>query len=235
MAVSRKLITALKQELKSCANPDLARQMRAYMKSSMQLYGIKAEQLRQICKTVFRQYPLQDFFSWHDTVLALWQGAGFREERHCAIELCEWRNYRPFQTLDALPLYEEMIVTGAWWDLVDPIAAHRISYLLSRYPGQMKRVLKDWSHSDDIWKRRTAILSQLRFKDKTDLDLLYRCIEPSLGSEEFFLKKAIGWALRDYAWHDMREIVRYVNANKSRLSTLSQREALKNRKKINKR
>ncbi|MBF8270065.1 MAG: DNA alkylation repair enzyme [Gammaproteobacteria bacterium] len=121
-----------------------------------------------------------------------------------------------------------MIVTGAWWDLVDPIAAHRLRYLLSRFPKQMNTVLLQWSHSNDVWKRRAAILSQLRLKDKTNLDLLYRCIEPSLDSGEFFLQKAIGWALRDYAWHDSREIVRYAAAHKNRLSKLSRREALKN-------
>ena len=196
------------------------------------MYGIKAVPLRQVCRTTFRQYPLQGFDRWRDTVLALWRGARFREERHCAIELCELPEYRIFQTLKSLPLYEEMIVTGAWWDLVDPIATHRISYLMSAFPGHMARVLKQWSHCGDIWKRRTAILSQLRFREKTDLDLLFQFIEPSIESDEFFLQKAIGWALRDYAWYDIDEIVRFVNANKYRLSKLSQREALKNRAKL---
>lgn len=232
MAVSRKLIHALRRELQASANPELAMPMQAYVKSTMPLYGVKAVPLRQICKTVFQQHPLKGFEHWRDTVLALWRSAGFREERHCAIELCEARDYRVFQTLDTLPMYEEMIVTGAWWDLVDPIATHRINYLLSAFPGEMTRVLKQWSRCDDIWKRRTAILSQLRCKEKTDLDLLYQCIEPSIDSDEFFLQKAIGWALRDYAWSDIAEVVRYINNNKHRLSKLSQREALKNRARL---
>ena len=232
MAVSRKLIHALRRELQASANPELAMPMQAYVKSTMPLYGIKAVPLRQICKVVFQQNPLNGFDHWHDTVLALWRGARFREERHCAIELCEARDYRKFQTLDTLPMYEEMIVTGAWWDLADPIATHRINYLLSAFPEKMTRVLRQWSHCGDIWKRRTAILSQLRFKEKTDLVLLYRCIEPSIDSDEFFLQKAIGWALRDYAWYDIHEIVRYVNVNKTRLSKVSQREALKNGNKL---
>lgn len=234
MAVSRKLIKVLRQELSSRANPGRAVRMQAYVKSAMPLYGINAPIQREIARAVFQLYPLKNFDHWHDTVLALWRGARFREERTCAIELCEVRKYKAFQTLDTLPLYEEMIVTGAWWDLVDPVATHRIRYLLTEYPARMVPVLKQWARCENIWKRRTAILSQLRRKGKTDLDLLYKCIEPSLGSSEFFLQKAIGWALRDYAWHDIREVDHYVNANKHLLSSLSQREALRNRNKLNK-
>jgi 3-methyladenine DNA glycosylase AlkD len=79
-----------------------------------------------------------------------------------------------------------------------------------------------------MWKRRAAILCQLGFRRETDLDLLYACIEPSLESKEFFLRKAIGWALRQYAWTDPREVRRYVTANRERLSPLSVREAMKN-------
>ena len=80
----------------------------------------------------------------------------------------------------------------------------------------------------NIWKRRSAILIQLKAKEQTDLDFLYACIEPSLDSKEFFLRKAIGWALRQYAWTDPVEVRRYVVANEARLSGLSRREALKN-------
>jgi 3-methyladenine DNA glycosylase AlkD len=85
-----------------------------------------------------------------------------------------------------------------------------------------------WSRSKDLWKRRTSILCQLGFKAETDLGLLYECIAPSLGSREFFLQKAIGWALRQYAWTDGAEVRRYVRLNRDRLSALSSREALKN-------
>lgn len=234
MAVSRKLISALRHELKSHANPEYGARLQAYVKSAMPLYGLKAKTMREISKAVFQQFPLDDFDHWRDTVLALWRNAKFREERACAIDLCDERKYRCYQTLDSLPLYEEMIVTGAWWDLVDPIATHRIRYLLSEFPQKMLPILKRWSRCDDIWKRRAAILCQLRRKDKTDLKLLYQCIEPSLDSSEFFLQKAIGWALRDYSWHDIHEIIRYVNAHKNRLSKLSQREALKHRSKLEK-
>ncbi len=92
----------------------------------------------------------------------------------------------------------------------------------------MKRKMLAWSRSKDLWKRRTAILCQLGFKADTDLGLLYEVIEPSLDSREFFLQKAIGWALRQYAWTDGAEVKRYVRLNRARLSALSGREALKN-------
>ena len=96
----------------------------------------------------------------------------------------------------------------------------------------MTAAMRAWSTDDDMWKRRSAILCQLRAKERTDLDLLYGCIEPSLGSKEFFLRKAIGWALRQYAWTDPAEVQRYVRENEARLSGLSKREALKNVKPV---
>ena len=125
-------------------------------------------------------------------------------------------------------MYEELIVTGAWWDYVDVLASHCLGELLRRHPREMKRKMKEWSRSDNIWKRRSAILCQLQFKQETDLALLYGCIAPSLDSREFFLRKAIGWALRQYAWTDPAEIRRYVREHEARLSPLSRREALKN-------
>ena len=126
-------------------------------------------------------------------------------------------------------MYEEMIVTGAWWDCTDAIAPHRIGdYLLRGYPESMTPVMIQWSRSTDRWKRRSAIICQLGFKEATDLGLLYACIEPNLDDRDFFIRKAIGWALRDYAWTDPDEVSRYVREYDSRLSALSRREALKN-------
>ena len=104
----------------------------------------------------------------------------------------------------------------------------RIGPILRDYPTPMRRKMLAWSKSSNLWKQRTAIICQLGFKAETDLKLLYACIEPSLGSREFFLQKAIGWALRQYAWIDGDEIKKYVRLNRTRLKALSCREALKN-------
>ena len=232
MSADKNLIDALKRSLQAHADSNAAPLMQAYMKSNMPFYGVKTPQMRKICKDVFSAHPLTSFERWRDTVLNLWRKAKFREERHCAIQLCESRRYLDYQTLDTIPVYEEMIVTGAWWDYVDVIASHRIGYLLKQYPKQLKTLLKQWACCDDMWKRRAAILAQLSYKGDTDLKLLYACIQPSLGSQEFFLQKAIGWALRTYAWYDISEVMAFIEKNKTKLSPLSQREALKNRAKL---
>lgn len=222
------LLTRLRAALREVADPARAPAMQAYMKSSMPYHGVPTPVLRALCKQVFADVELPSAEAWRRQVLAIWRGAEFREERYAAIELTGLLRAAPFQTLDALPVYEEMIVSGAWWDYVDAIASRRVGLLLRRFPDQMKPIMLEWSRSGDLWKRRTSIICQLGFKAETDLGLLYACIEPLLASREFFLRKAIGWALRQYAWTDQDEVVRYVSANEARLSPLSRREALKN-------
>jgi len=219
---------AVRAALRRVADPAKASPMQAYMKSKMPYLGVNAVPLRKVCREVFAGVDFPTAAAWRRAVRGLWRGARFREERYCAIELTGVRRFDRFQDLAALPMYEEMIVTGAWWDLVDGIAGHRLGTLLRRFPREMKREMRAWSRSDDLWKRRSAILCQLTFKKATDLDLLYATIEPSLGSREFFLRKAIGWALRQYAWTDPTEIRRYVREHEKQLSPLSKREALKN-------
>lgn len=206
--------------------------MQAYMKSAMPYLGIQTPELRVICTRLFAAHPIETSVAWRSACLRIWREARFREERYAAIGLTGFRLYGSFQTLETLAMYEEMIVTGAWWDFVDTIASKRLGALLRVYPSRMRTQMLKWSRCGDLWKRRSAILCQLGFKDDTDLALLYACIEPSLSSSplsgEFFLQKAIGWALRQYAWTDPREVARYVREHQGELSPLSKREALKN-------
>ena len=106
-----------------------------------------------------------------------------------------------------------MIVTGAWWDYVDQLAGKHMGHLLATHPEDIRPVLLRWAGDDDIWRRRTAILAQLRFKDRTDPGLLFAVIEPSIARKEFFLRKAIGWALREYSKTRPDAVTRYVEAN----------------------
>jgi 3-methyladenine DNA glycosylase AlkD len=212
--------------LTAIADPARAPAMQAYMKSAMPYLGVSAVPLSAACKTLFADLTYASSAAWQADVLALWHGAQFREERYAAIALTGIRAARPFQHIDALAMYETMIVSGAWWDYVDNIAGQRLLILLQNDPVPMKRAMLDWSTDADMWKRRSAILCQLGAKAATDLDLLYACIAPSLGSKEFFLRKAIGWALRQYARTDAQEVRRYVAAHEADLSPLSKREAL---------
>jgi 3-methyladenine DNA glycosylase AlkD len=210
------------------AEPERAAPMQAYAKSALPFLGVTAVPLRKVCREVFAEMDFPTAAAWRRAVLGLWRGARYREERYGAIELTGVGRFEPFQDMAALPMYEEMIVTGAWWDLVDGIASHRLGLLLRRFPREMRKEMLAWSRSDDLWKRRSAILCQLTFKKTTDLELLYATIEPALGSREFFLRKAIGWALRQHAWTDPGEVRRYVREHEKELSPLSRREALKN-------
>jgi 3-methyladenine DNA glycosylase AlkD len=222
------LLATVRKALRRAADPSKAAAMQAYMKSSMPYHGVPTPLLRQVCKAAFSRLQFASAAQWQTEVLNLWRPARFREERYAALYLAGDKRGRPFQTVSAMKLYEELIVTGAWWDYVDDIAAHRIGAILSDYPAPMRRKMLSWSRSSNLWKRRAAIICQLGFKAETDLELLYACIEPSLGSREFFLQKAIGWALRQYAWTDAIEIKKYVTRNRGRLSALSCREAMKN-------
>jgi 3-methyladenine DNA glycosylase AlkD len=222
------LLGKVRKALRLVADPAKAPTMQAYMKSQMRYHGVPTPLLRQVCKAAFSDLPFSSAALWRKQVLDLWRAARFREERYAALQLAGDKRAVAFQDLTAVGMYEELIVTGAWWDYVDDIASHRIGAILRHYPGPMRRRMLSWSRSDNLWKRRTAILCQLGFKDRTDTDLLYACIEPSLASKEFFLQKAIGWALRQHAWTDPAEVRRYVRLNQPRLSALSRREALKN-------
>lgn len=222
------LLLRVRRELRRVGNPRRAIGAQAYMKSAMPYHGLSAPLLRATCKRIFSQTELPSRSEWRAHVLDLWRGAKFREERYAAIALAGDKRAAAFQTPAAMPIYEEIIVTGAWWDYVDDVASHRVGPILHEYPAPMKKKMLAWSTSANMWKRRTSIICQLGFKQHTDLDLLYACIEPSLVSKEFFLRKAIGWALRQYAWTDPAEVKRYTRRNRDRLSGLSYREALKN-------
>lgn len=220
-------VVAMRSALAAAADPERAPRMQAYMKSEMPYRGIAAPDMRAISKRVFADHPLSPCEDWRAAVLELWRGAQFREERYAAIELLAQRSHRACRTPDVLPMYEEMITTGAWWDYVDEMA-HHVGNLLRAHPEEMRPVMRTWSTDRNVWKRRVSIICQISFKKDTDRDLLYANIEPNLAERNFFIRKAIGWALRSYAWSEPEEVVRYVAANEARLSGLSRREALKN-------
>ncbi|MBX6384432.1 MAG: DNA alkylation repair protein [Microbispora sp.] len=219
------LLKAVRLALTEAADPARAASMRSYMKSEMPFLGVPAVRRRPVLRKVFAEHRLSSAPEWRRAVLTLWREAEYREERYAAIELSGHRFYRPWQTLYTVPMYEEMIVTGAWWDLVDDIAVHQIGTLLRLYPESMRRQVLEWAHDPNLWKRRTAILCQISFKEQTDVHLLYACIEPSLSDTDFFARKAIGWALREYGKTNPEEVLRYVNH--MGISGISRREALR--------
>ena len=227
MARPSRLLLALRRELAALGDPERARGAQAYMKSAMPFHGVGAVPLRASCRKVFDGLLLPDAEAFRREVLGVFRGATYREELYAAVELARLKRAAPLRDLAFLPVCEEMVVTGAWWDVVDPVASHLLGELLRKEPRRMRREMLAWAGCGDLWKRRSAILCQLGFKRDTDLGLLYACIEPALGSKEFFLRKAIGWALRQYARTDPEGVRRYVGEHADRLSGLSRREATK--------
>jgi len=202
------------------------------MKSAMPYRGLSAPLLKATLRPLLADpaYRLGTREEWDATVRALWDGAAYREERYAAVAVTGHRHYRGWQDARAVPLYRHLIETGAWWDFVDEIASRRIGPILRADPEHEAARMRRWAREEHLWVRRAAILSQLGSKDETDLDLLSECIEMNLGSREFFINKAIGWALRQYAHvgPEAGEWVRsVVAAYGDRLAPLSRREALK--------
>ncbi len=221
------LLETLRTGLRLIADSGRAPAMQAYMKSAMPYLGVANGPRTALCKEVFAALNWPDSAAWQADVLAIWRAAQFREERYCAVNLSGVRAARTFQAMDALAMYEEMIVTGAWWDYVDEIATNRLGLILAADPARMKPAMLGWARGDNMWKRRSAILCQLHAKAATDRHFLMACMAPSLSSKEFFLRKAIGWALRHYARTDPDWVRSYVADNDAALSPLSKREALK--------
>jgi 3-methyladenine DNA glycosylase AlkD len=217
----------LRAKLAAAADPARAAGMQAYMKSKMPYYGLTSPQVDAVCKKVFAENPFASCDEWQAAVLKLWRGARFREERYVAIRLVSLKRHRTCWSPELMPMLEEMIVSGAWWDYVDALA-QVVGELLRSHPKKIRPVMRAWSTDANLWKRRVSIICQLSFKRDTDLELLYANIEPNLSDRDFFIRKAIGWALRQYAWTNPLEVTRYVRDHEAQLSGLSRREALKN-------
>lgn len=221
------LVEAVRHRLAAAGDPAKAGPMQAYMKSAMHYHGVPSPGVKLICRETFPTHPLPDRPTWEACVRTLWDEATHREERYVAIALTGHRHYAGWQDADALPLYDHLVVTGAWWDFVDDVASRRVGPILRADPQTVAPVLLRWAEDDNIWRRRVAIIAQLGSRDATDVPLLTACIAPSLGRPEFFLRKAIGWALRQYARTDPDWVRSYVDGRASELSGLSRREALK--------
>jgi 3-methyladenine DNA glycosylase AlkD len=227
------LIVALRAAFAAHADAAHAAPMQAYMKSALPFYGIAAPLRRRITAEAVKRHPAQDSAALVRTMRALWRGARFREERYAAVELPRLGRVHPkLVTLDLLPLVEEMITTGAWWDLVDDISGNVLARLLERYPRDIKPLLRAWANGDDLWLRRAAMLCQ-RSLDAAqfDAELLYDCVLPSIGNgkfaHEFFIRKGIGWALRERSYAAPDEVRVFCQEYAAQLAPLTRREALK--------
>lgn len=229
MTADLALIEDVRTRLAAEGDPDRATAQQAYMKSVMPYFGVTLPRATAIAKEVFAAHPLASYEEWRDTVLALFRDATHRELWYVAEQLAEWRAYREYAArLDSLEVYEAIISGGAWWDIVDGVASHLVGGLFQTDAAWLSARMREWSTDDHLWKRRTSIICQLRRRADVDLGLLYDCIAPNLDDRDFFIRKAIGWALREVAKTQAHEVIRYVEEHRDTLSGLSKREALKN-------
>ncbi len=226
MDESTALVAAVRGGLAEAGDARKAPEMQRYMKSELPYRGVAAPERRALAKRLFAAHVLESTSEWRRTVLTLWREASYREERYVAIDLTGHRLYARWQTPDLLPLYEEMIVTGAWWDYVDEVANRRVGPLLSAYRAELTPVMHAWAKDADLWKRRTSIICQLSFRSATDTELLAAAIEANLDDRDFFIRKGIGWALRQFARTEPGWVRSFVDSHPE-LSPLSVREAVK--------
>ena len=226
VTADRALADAVRVALAAAGDPERARGAQAYMKSAMPFHGVPVPEVRRIARAELAAHLPPDRQTWHDTVLELWDRATHREERYAALALVRSSRAARYQDIESLELYRHLVVTGAWWDLVDELARAVGAVLRSVGPAAVA-VVRYWSRDDDLWLRRVAILCQLGAGVATDRALLADCIDANLADREFFIRKAIGWALRDLARADPVWVRAFVEAAGDRLSPLSRREATK--------
>ena len=226
-AANAALIQKLRTDLWVRADASRAVRMQAYMRSVMPFLGVPIQSVRALCRSALAEFRLEGLAEWRSTILALWREATYREELYAALEILQLPHFRPFRTIELLPLYEELVIAGGWWDTADTIAASLLGELVVLDPAAMTGEMRRWARDANLWKRRSAILCQLNLGTATDQQLLYDCIEPSLSERSILLRKAIGWAVREYARIAPEAVIRYVEEHSDRLSPRSKREALR--------
>ncbi|MBK8611932.1 MAG: DNA alkylation repair protein [Flavobacteriales bacterium] len=215
-------IAPLHATFKHHANAENAAAMSAYMKDRFPFFGIKAPQRRELVKDHSALYgapALDELPAIARSAFALPQ----RELHQVAVDLL-MKHAKKLGPAD-LPLVEELITTKSWWDSVDGLAIHVAGVILKKHPKEIAKWSKRWIGSSDMWLNRTAILFQARWKEDTDQALLFANIDRHVGHKDFFIRKAIGWSLRELGATDPEAVSAFVRSRK--LSPLSEREAMK--------
>lgn len=204
------------------ADADRAFQMKKYMKDLFPFFGIQANPRRAICSQFLKDYGLPEKKVLFELVKLLWE-KDEREFHHFGAELVH--KFKNSIEEDDLEIFQWMIIHKSWWDTVDFIAANLVGNYFRKYPQHTYQMVQKWQDSENMWLQRSTLIFQLKYKEKTDVDLLTRQILALKDSKEFFLRKAIGWALREYSKTNPDWVREFVG--KTTMSGLSTREALK--------
>lgn len=211
-------------QLAAVANPEKAPPMAAYMKTDQPFYGVQTPARAQIFSELVERFPPRDRDEYREAVLALW-GQPHREEQYLAVGYA--KTFTQYVTLSSVPLYRRLIIDAAWWDLVDDIAVKLVGGVLFNQRERMTPKVRTWIDHKNPWLRRTAIIAQVGHRADTDETLLFDACTARLHESEFFIRKAIGWALREYAKTNPAAVRAFVSMHRDAMSGLSFREATK--------
>ena len=215
-------VTSLKTLFEQNADPTRAGPMKKYMRDQFEYLGIKTPQNAALQKQFFAGHGFPQISDLEIVLRDLWL-LPQREFQYVAVGLLgRFNNQIPAGFIKTI---EYLLVTKSWWDTVDSIAGGTVGVHFQRFPEVRQKYLPKWRASDNFWLRRTAILFQLNYKKETDFDLLCEIIRENLDSREFFINKAIGWSLRQYARIDPKAVKKFVKSTP--LHPLSRREAMK--------
>ena len=215
-------IVPLKALFEKNADSSQAAPMKKYMRDQFEYLGIKTPQSAALQKAFYAEHGLPEVSELDSILRDLWS-LPQREFQYVGLGLLDKTEKKlPAKFIKTI---EYLIVTKSWWDTVDAIAGHTVGTHFRRFPEVREKYLPRWRSSKNIWLRRTAILFQLNYKRETDFELLCDIIRENLDSKEFFINKAIGWALRQYARVDAKAVSKFVRSTP--LHPLSRREAMK--------
>lgn len=214
----------VRRELAASADAEKAEQMARYMKTNMPFYGVQKPGREHIARSVKWHFRPSSHTEYEDLVRLLW-AQNHREEKYLAVQFA--RTFRLFITSDALPLYEFLIRDGAWWDFVDDVAIRLVGSVLRHERDAVSSLLDRWIEDDDRWIRRSAIIAQVMHRSDTDEARLFRYCRACLEETDPFIRKAIGWALRDYAKASPNSVARFVQDNSDAMARITYMEATK--------
>lgn len=212
--------------LRTASDPEKATHMASYMKDQFAFFGVQTPQRRTIQKPLLaaaKGAVANDLFDIADV---LWHQAE-REAQYVGCDLL--RKHATVLDPDDIARLRTLITSKSWWDTVDALAIHPVGTLVTNHP-ELQGVMDEWIDDPNIWVARTAILHQLRFKDSVDQARLFGYAERRAGDSEFFIRKALGWALRSYARVAPDAVRTFVESHDDQLSGLTKREALKHMK-----
>lgn len=204
-------------------NDSIAQQQKAYLKDQFEFFGLKTPLRREVQKPFLQREYLPSKAEAMEITKLLWIRPE-REFHYFGQELMmKFKNKLDEEDLEFI---EYLIMRNSWWDTVDMIASHLVGAYFKKYPEKKRLLMLKWSKSDDMWIRRTSIIFQLKYKDETDTELLAQVIENNIGSKEFFINKAIGWALRTHSAIHSEWVEDFVDRHPD-LANLSKKEALR--------